>query len=352
MRGIETVTSDLSLEVVLRRIVQAGCELADAEYGALGVIGRDRRLDQFIQVGVDTETADRIGHLPDGKGLLGALIDDPRPIRLRHMADDNRSAGFPFGHPGMDSFLGVPIPMRDEIYGNLYLTNSRRGEFSSDDEELVRALAVAAGAAISNARLYQEAGARQRWLEASSDVQEQILSPAGEDPLATVAHRSIELIDADLVTIGLLTPAGDEYVIEFAVGEHAGELIGRRFTLPGTVGERVILGGERYVATSAQDPEAPNSHVATVLDVGPLVALPLRGHESTRGLLTVARRRGRRTFSDADIEMVASFASHASVALELSEVRAAEQRMIMLEDRDRIAATFMIMSSRSCSRSG
>lgn len=337
LRSIESVTGDLSLEHVLRRIVESACELVGAQYGALGVIGHDRGLEQFIHVGVDEQTATEIGRLPEGKGLLGALITDPRPIRLRQLGDDERSVGFPPCHPRMESFLGVPVRVRDEVYGNLYLANSANGEFSADDEELVVALALAAGTAISNARLYREAELRQRWLEASGEVQERLLSTSGEDPLRTIARRSIEIADADLVTVGLLTPERDAFVIEFAFGQRAEELVARRFPLTGTIGERVISGGEPYVTGIAGEPQVPASHVASVIELGPLISLPLRGNEEPRGLLTVARKRGRRAFSETEVAMAAGFASHASVALELADVRAAEQKMIMLEDRDRIA---------------
>ena len=192
LHAIETVTGDLSLEVVLRNIVQAACELAGARYGALGVIGPDGLLEQFIHHGMDEQTAAQIGSLPQGKGLLGALITDPQPIRLVHMDDDGRSAGFPLGHPPMDSFLGVPLRVRDEVFGNLYLTDSDKGEFSAEDEELVVALALAAGTAISNARLYAESRLQQRWLNASVEIGARLLSAErrGPDPHHRAAgHR-------------------------------------------------------------------------------------------------------------------------------------------------------------------
>src|SRR5262249_19024724 len=153
-----------------------------------------------ITVGVGPETTARIGPLPQGKGLLGALITDPRPIRLRHMSDDQRSTGFPPNHPPMDSFLGVPIHVREEVFGNLYLANSERGEFGADDEELVIALALAAGTAISNARLFHESAVQQRWLEASVEIGSHLLTASGEDPLRIVARRAIEIADADIVS--------------------------------------------------------------------------------------------------------------------------------------------------------
>lgn len=149
------LTRRLELPVLLRRLVEVAVELLDAKYGALGVIGADRRLEQFIHVGIDAELAARIGPLPEGKGLLGVLIDDARPVRLDRLSDDGRSSGFPHHHPPMNSFLGVPIRVGDEVFGNLYLTESSRGSFSVEDEELAVALAATAGVAIENARLFE-----------------------------------------------------------------------------------------------------------------------------------------------------------------------------------------------------
>src|SRR5579875_2317029 len=241
LRAIETVSGDLSLESVLRNIVSAACELADAEYGALGVIGHGRtNLEQFVYVGVDDETAARIGHPPEGKGLLGALITDSLPIRLRHMTDDKRSAGFPPHHPPMDSFLGVPVNLRGEVFGNLYLANSRHGEFTVEDEELVRALAHAAGTAISNARLFDEAQQKQRWLEASGEISAQIIARSGEEPLRLIARRAMSLADADVVSISLLADAGQRLAVEVAFGAGAEELVGRRFRAAETLGGDVV----------------------------------------------------------------------------------------------------------------
>lgn len=149
------LTRRLDLPVLLRRLVEVAVDLLDARYGALGVIGTDRRLEQFIHVGIEDDLADQIGNLPDGKGLLGVLIDDATPVSLKRLSDDGRSSGFPAHHPPMDSFLGVPIRVGDEVFGNLYLTESGRGEFSDEDMELALALASTAGVAIENARLFE-----------------------------------------------------------------------------------------------------------------------------------------------------------------------------------------------------
>jgi signal transduction histidine kinase len=337
LRAIETVTGDLALEHVLRNVVEAACDLAGAQYGALGVIGDDGGLEQFIHVGIDKEMAARIGHLPEGKGLLGALIRDPRPIRLEHMTDDGRSTGFPPGHPPMDSFLGVPINVRNEVYGNLYLADSAKANFSAEDEELVLALALAAGTAISNARLYQESRLQQRWLEASAEISAQLLASSGEDPLRMIARRAIDIADADLVSLGLLTPDGTSFVVEVAFGDGADELIGRRFALADTLAGQVVEQGKALQLTSASDGVGPPSHLASVMEGGPLMAVPLQGTGRPRGVLSLMRASDRRGFSPTDLAMAASFASHASVALELADSRAAEQKVVLLEDRDRIA---------------
>jgi signal transduction histidine kinase len=159
LRALLEVSNDLTrrleLPVLLRRLVEVAVDLLDARYGALGVIGTDRRLEQFIHVGIDDQLASEIGPLPEGKGLLGVLIDDATPVRLDRLSDDSRSSGFPRHHPPMSSFLGVPIRVGDEVFGNLYLTESKRGTFSDEDEDLAVALAATAGVAIENARLFE-----------------------------------------------------------------------------------------------------------------------------------------------------------------------------------------------------
>jgi signal transduction histidine kinase len=337
LRAIETITGDLALEVVLHNVVESACELAHSQYGALGVIGPDGGLEQFITVGVDEQTAARIGPLPQGKGLLGALITDPRSIRLRHMTDDSRSTGFPPNHPPMDSFLGVPIHVREEVFGNLYLANSERGQFNTDDEELVIALALAAGTAISNARLFQESAVQQRWLEASVEIGAQLLSATGEDPLSVVARRAIEIADADIVSVSLVAPDGASFIVEEAFGHRADELIGRSVPLEGSLAGRVLADGAPLLLNAATDNDMPPTHLALVMEAGPLMVLPLRGTGAPRGVLSLCRARGRHEFTSRDLAMANSFASHASVALELADSRIAEQKLVLLEDRDRIA---------------
>jgi signal transduction histidine kinase len=337
LHAIETVTGELALETVLPNLVEAAVQLSHASYGALGVIGPDGGLERFLTVGMDDETVAEIGPLPQGKGLLGALISEPRAIRLEHMTDDARSTGFPPNHPPMDSFLGVPIHVRDEVFGNLYLTDSQRGQFDADDEELVSALALAAGTAISNARLFQESRLQQRWLEASVEIGAQLLASTGEDPLRTVARRAIEIADADLVTVHLLAPDGSGFTVAEAFGRSADELRGKRFPLEGSLTRKVIADGEPLREDTASHGDGSAFALLAVIEAGPVMVLPLQGAGAPRGVLTLCRLRGRHRFTARDLAMAAAFASHASVALELADSRAAEQKLVLLEDRDRIA---------------
>lgn len=338
LRAIETVTGDLALESVLHSIVTAACDLANAKYGALGVIGSDRaHLERFIYVGLDEQTAAKIGELPRGRGLLGALITDARPIRLRHRTDDPRSTEFPPHHPPMDSFLGVPVTARGEVFGNLYLAESTNGEFSAEDEELVLALASAAGTAITNARTYQEARLQQRWLEASVEIGTHLLSTEGEDPLRLIARRAIELAEADAVSLSLVTANGQHLAVEVAFGEHAEALVGRRFRIEETLGGEVVETDAPILLTDATDTPHRTPFVAEGMDAGPVMVLPLRGPGHARGALSLVRSRGRRAFTSTDLAMAAGFAAQASVALELADSRATEQKLVLLEDRDRIA---------------
>ncbi len=164
LEAVVAVGSSLELEVLLRSIVQTAVSLVDATYGAMGVIGENDRLAEFIPVGLTEDQIAAIHHWPEGKGILGLLITDPRPLRLADITEHESSFGFPPGHPPMRSFLGVPIRIRGEVYGNLYLTDKQgSAQFDTEDEAVVVALAAAAGVAIENARLYEEARRQQRY---------------------------------------------------------------------------------------------------------------------------------------------------------------------------------------------
>ena len=333
LRAIESLTEDPSLDAVLRNVIEAACTLADARYGALGVLGQDGNLEQFIHVGLDADTVTEIGRLPEGLGLLGAVIAEAHPIRLEHLGSDARSVGFPGGHPPMESFLGVPVRIHGEVYGNLYLTDSSAGRFSAEDETLVGALALAAGTAISNARLLEESRLQQRWLVASVGISSQLISDEAADPLQLIARSMIETADADLVTVSLLTPDSLELVVEAAAGQGGSHLFGRRFAVE-TSRVRPTLESGTPLLLGQDDGRGDTT---AVWDLGPLMALPMDGARGVRGVLSVVRAPGRRPFGDTDLAMAAGFAGHASVALELADARLSAQQLVRSEDRERIA---------------
>ncbi|MHA6794281.1 GAF domain-containing protein [Pseudonocardia bannensis] len=346
LRGLlhanQMIIGDLALPVLLRRIAEAARELIGARYAALGVIALDGHLAEFVHAGMPEGAVEQIGHLPQGKGLLGALIDDPSPIRLHRITDDPRSSGFPPGHPPMHSFLGVPIRVRDEVFGNLYLTEKAEGgEFTAEDEELTKALAATAGVAIENARLYEAARSRQEWLRASAAITRRLLSvdtaEAGR-PLHLIAESSREVAQADLVTVLLPADDGSDLRVEVAVGVGAADLLGVSVPLDASLAGRVFTTGEPLRVSTPNEQPGLASVASGGLDVGPVLVLPLLGSQQIHGVLTAARRSGAPAFSAEDLDMAAGFANQASVAVELAEARAEQQRAAMLDERERIAA--------------
>lgn len=341
LRASRAIVGELDLGALLRRIVETACELVDAPYGALGVIAPDGTgLEQFIFVGLDDSVVARIGHLPAGMGVLGALIHDPRAIRLHDIGDDPRSVGFPDGHPPMGSFLGVPVRVGANVFGNLYLSRADHRDFTADDEELVQALAATAGIGIENARLFDEATRRQAWLEASTEVTRELMLASG-GALDLIARRVKELAGADLIAIAFPTENAGELQLGVVLGLEEKRLRGQRYTLAGTLTAQVLESGTPAVVDNAAETNiagAVTIHVATVADLGPVAIVPLAGAAGAAdGVVQVARRQGARAFTSAEVEMITTFANHASVALQLAAARRDAQRMATLEDRARIA---------------
>jgi GAF domain-containing protein len=229
-----SLSSELSLEALLRRLIETAVELTEARYGALGVIdGRGTGLEQFITVGIDPETQSTIGDLPHGRGILGVLIRDRRALRLDDLSQDPRSVGFPPGHPPMRSFLGVPIMLRGTAFGNLYLTEKAGGDpFTEPDEELVRLLAAQAAVAIENARLYDASRQWSRQLESLNEVSEALTTETELGPLLTLAaERLRDLLAARVVLVLLPTSDGTQLSVETASAENAPDLLGLRLEI-------------------------------------------------------------------------------------------------------------------------
>ncbi|SDZ42566.1 sensor histidine kinase [Herbiconiux ginsengi] len=331
------VVEQIELPVVLQRIVDAAVELVDAEYGAIGVIAPQGGLEQFIYVGMTPRDEERIGHLPEGHGLLGALIDEPHPIRLEHITDDGRSSGFPAHHPPMESFLGVPIRVRDSVFGNLYLTNQRGGRFSAEDEQLVTSLAATAGFAIENARLFAQAQARERWMAAAAETSAAILSTSRRLGLEDLAGRLAQLAEADRVYIVERDDDGVHLSLAVVNGTLTDDRIGSRLaaanTIAGAVFESLSARSVPESTLSEADPLALQNETAS----GPLMAVPMNSGETTSVVAVIARAPGAPRFSEFELEIADDFVSRASVALELAAAREDQQRMLLLEDRGRIA---------------
>jgi signal transduction histidine kinase len=338
LRANQMVTGDLALPVLLRHIVDAARELVGARYAAIGVNARTGGLAEFVHTGMSPEMVESIGDLPQGKGLLGALVEDPVPIRVRRIADDLRSSGFPDHHPLLDGFLGVPIRVRGEVFGNLYLCESSSGEFSSEDEDLVTALAATAGVAIANARLYDVARVRQDWLSASATITRKLLSTDPGDPLQLVVDLARDVADADLVAVVLPAGDGDGLRVEVAVGSGAHDVVGVRIPVAGSPCGRVLTTGRPLRDSWPWQVPGLGSAVSAELALDPVLIVPLMGSRQVNGVLVAARLRDRAAFTDDDLDMVTGFANQASLALELTDARAEQQRVAVADDRDRIAA--------------
>lgn len=384
LAAVLVVGEDLDLPRVLERIVAAACRLVGARYGALGVLAADdssrteessgdrrtagnpgdprteggtvdrrmdgssgdrrtegssgdrrpeRRLSQFVTVGVTPEQRAAIGDPPLGRGVLGLLIDDARPLRLADLAEHPASTGFPPTHPRMGSFLGVPVRAGDRVYGNLYLTEKAGGaEFTEADEQAVVALAAAAGAAIANARLYAESERRRRWVEASAEITSTILGRVDRrGALQLVATRAREVTEADLAAVVVEDDDG-RLVVEAAAAAEAFDgvpPVGTVLSGTGPLAE-VLAAGEARAVAGLGDPGG--------LGEGSALLVPVAGPQGRDMLLVVsAHQHGQRAFGPADLEPVRSFAAQAVLALDRAQAEEDRAALAVLEDRDRIA---------------
>ena len=323
LRANAAVAADLSLPVVLHRVAEAARDLLDARHAAIGVIGRDGQLEHFVHVGMPVEI------VPRGRGVLGLLMTDPTPIRLADHACQSAPAGFPPGR-----FLGVPVRVGEAVFGNLYVTERTDGaRFTAEDEQLATGLAVAAGGAIANARLFTESEQRRRWLVASGELTNQLLSADTEQPLTVITEQAATAAGADFATLALAH--GDDQVIVAAVsGVLATDLAGRTAPSETSLCGHAIRTGKPALIADYRD-ESPA--IAVSVEMGPLLVVPLTAGEHTRGALTLGRLADRAGFTETDLNMAASYATQAAVALELSDARDAHERLARAEDRDRIA---------------
>lgn len=316
------VAGDLELSHTLRRIVEAAATAVDAEYGALGVLGPDGLIEEFIVDGITPEVAAQIGDPPRGHGILGLLIKEPHPLRLADLAQHPASVGFPEHHPPMRSFLGVPVRVREAVFGNLYLCEKRGGgEFSERDERIVVTLAAAAGVAIDNSRLYASVERRARWLRASSEVASlALLGASADDVLDAVVERAHEASEAEL-TILVEVDEGSEASVTRAAGMNPAtpELVGRS------------------VRTDGDDMTGTDELVGEVIGgVGWVVEVPIRTVQHSYGTLVMAATSSMAGELPGGAVGAQSFGEQAALAVGLTQARAEHDRLTLLEERDRI----------------
>ncbi|MGC9407865.1 GAF domain-containing protein [Streptomyces sp. DZ1-3] len=340
LEAVLSVGRELELEQALRGIVEAAATLVDAEYGALGVISPDgRRLSAFHTVGVSDEEIARIGPFPEGHGILGELIRHPEPLRLAKLSDHAASYGFPAHHPPMNTFLGVPIRVRGHVFGNLYLTEKRDGrEFDEDDESVLATLAVAAGVAIDNARMYERSRLRERWLEVNAEIMHTLMSGADQsDALRLIAERAREITVSDLGVVALPLPGTEDLAVEVAIGREAdtwrglvlpveGSLVGAAYARKAPVSSPDVTDDERISVGSPR-----------FAGLGPAVAVPVGAGERLRGVVLLVRAASAPGFTQEETGSLQVFAAQAAVAMELAERRRDAEQIALLEDRDRIA---------------
>ncbi|KQY47888.1 GAF domain-containing sensor histidine kinase [Cellulomonas sp. Root137] len=310
MGAVVSMSAELDIATVLERLVSAGCTLTGARYGALGVLGDHGGLQEFVYRGIDDETARRIGHLPEGKGVLGHLVSSPHPLRLHDLADHPSSVGFPQNHPPMHTFLGVPVLARGAVFGNLYLTDKEgHADFTARDEQVAVALAAAAGVALGHARAYRQARQHELWLETAAACSSTLTSGLPRD---------------DAVTSVLAR-------VRQSSGAHTSRLYGLTDDLPPEI-EPDLAGRWPVLRKVADGADVGEDGTAWVL------AVPLRSAERWIGALALAWPAGDTTTApEPDLPSIAGFAEQLALAFDVADAQSDRARLAVLEERERIA---------------
>ena len=335
LSAVVSMAEDVGLETILDRVVASACELVGARYGALGIIDDDDSLSHFITTGIDPEQIERIGELPSGHGVLGHLIRVPEPLRLVDLATHPMAIGFPDNHPPMKSFLGVPIRVREKVFGNLYLTEKEGGaEFSDEDEALCVALAAAAGVAIENARHLEANVRRSRWLEAGVQANEQILATKDDSDreiLAMIAGCALEASDSSLAVIAFPTANGQRLSCRASVGAQS-FAAGEKFMLQPAI-TRALEAGVSAPVRNAADVFGPK----TTSKLGPALVVALNLAGMGHGVLILARPTTATRYTQEDADTSTLFSSRVSLAVDLVQQHRKHESALLSDDRDRIA---------------
>lgn len=335
-----SIVAELSLGMVLRRVVEAARSLVNAQFAAVGVLGLDGGIEQFIHEGMDPDTVLAIGDLPKGRGLLGAVTETATPLRLASVAADPRSSGVPLEHPPLTAFVGLPLWAGGTLYGSLYLANPQdHAEFTVEDENLLRSLATTAGVAIGNARLHTEALQRHEWLQVSSEVSHRLMAE-DEDSismLSDLAQSAQRVARADGVVV-VLPVARTPRTLEIVAtsGDGVEELRGARFDATGSIAWEAMQLGRPLVVKDIHERLKSSTHLPLPMAINHVMVFPLLGKDTVRGAITVGRTADV-PFSKGDLEVAESFATQATLALEMVDARADQQRIAGLEERARAA---------------
>jgi signal transduction histidine kinase len=333
-----TLGDELSIDGILQRIVETAASLTGARYAALGVIDQSgRELERFVTTGIEPAVREEIGAEPRGRGILGLLIRDPKPLRLRDIAEDPRSVGFPPGHPPMTSFLGVPVMIHGAPYGNLYLTDKAGGaEFSDEDEELVVTLARQAAVAVANTRLVKTARTWAHQLEVLGELTDSLLADTDADNLASqIVHQFQSVVEAEAAALGVFDEDG-EYRVVAAVGKGAEYMLETSPPLPSRYRQALERGASVRVDSLLEDPDADPS-IVRAMEIDATVLVPMLAEGKLVGVLGAADRIGDRRFTDADRRVAEVFAARATAILELSRrvTRQSVEAMLDAQEQER-----------------
>ena len=334
-----TLASELSLPIVLQRIVDLAAEVTDARDGALGVLGEGDVLVEFVTTGISAKQRKAIGALPTGRGVLGLLIHEPHAVRIKNIGEHPHSVGFPANHPPMHSFLGAPVQAMGRVFGNIYLAEKRTADqFSEEDEEALIVLATQAGVAIANATLYEEVRSRERWLDALRDITDRMLSGADEAGLLeSIAEHARDLAGAEAATIITATGVPGQLVVGAAAGARASEVRGHLIPADDSISGAVMKSGQsmRFDDVSA-DPRSYQP-IMRLGRYGPAFFGPLLFQGGVAGTLMVANLKGGQRFDESKVRLVETFAAQASVAIQYRRAQAELQRLGLMDERERIA---------------
>ncbi|MCW1960335.1 MAG: GAF domain-containing protein [Mycobacterium sp.] len=334
------ITAGLDLDETVQTIITMAAKVVDARYGALGIRGEGHEIVDFVLEGMGAADLEAIGRVPQGIGVLGVLLDDPRSIRLDEISEHPASVGFPPNHPPMHTFLGVPIRIRDEIFGNLYLTEKAGGQpFTGGDEVLVEALAAAAGIAIDNARIYQQARTRQAWIESTRDIATRLLS--GDEPLDVLRRTAVEVL--------ALAQADGAFVAVAAGGGREAEPVGELLVVEAVGAARVpepspSINVEGSVLGQVSADRIPRRLAAIdepalleqlMDEPGPALVIPLQ--TNVGGIVVLLRRAGAAPFSSEQLELMVAFADQSALAWQLADSQRRMHELEVISERDRIA---------------